>query len=39
MKIGFLSFPLSGHLNPMTALGRKMQSRGNEILFFGIPDG
>jgi MGT family glycosyltransferase len=38
MKIGFLSFPLSGHLNPMTALGRKMQSRGNEILFFGIPD-
>jgi zeaxanthin glucosyltransferase len=38
MKIGFLSLPLSGHLNPMTALARKIQSRGKEILFFGVPD-
>src|SRR5580698_276933 len=38
MKIGFLSLPLAGHLNPMTALARKVQSRGHEILFFGIPD-
>src|SRR5580698_7413599 len=38
MKIGFLSLPMSGHLNPMTALARKIQSRGHEILFFGIPD-
>ena len=38
MKIGFLSAPGSGHLNPMTTLGRKIQSRGNEVLFIGIPD-
>ena len=38
MKIGFLSLPMSGHLNPMTALARKIQSRGHEILFFGIHD-
>lgn len=38
MKIGFLSLPMVGHLNPMTALARKVQSRGHEILFFGIPD-
>jgi zeaxanthin glucosyltransferase len=38
MKIGFVSLPLSGHLNPMTALARKLQSRGNEIVFFGVPD-
>jgi len=29
---------LSGHLNPMTALARKLQSRGNEVVFFGLPD-
>jgi len=38
MKIGFVSLPLSGHLNPMTALARKLQSRGNEILFIGDLD-
>jgi zeaxanthin glucosyltransferase len=38
MKIGFLSLPLTGHLNPMTALGRKLQSRGHEIVFIGVPD-
>src|SRR3954452_17946841 len=38
MKIGFVSMPLSGHLNPMTALARRLQSRGNEVLFFGVPD-
>jgi MGT family glycosyltransferase len=38
MKIGFLSLPLTGHLNPMTALGRKLQSRGSEVFFFGVPD-
>jgi zeaxanthin glucosyltransferase len=37
-KIGFLSLPLTGHLNPMTALARKMQSRGNEVVFIGVPD-
>lgn len=38
MKIGFASLPLSGHLNPMTALARRMQSRGHEVVFIGVPD-
>jgi MGT family glycosyltransferase len=38
MKIGFVSMPLSGHLNPMTALARRLQSRGNEVVFLGVPD-
>jgi zeaxanthin glucosyltransferase len=38
MKIGFVSMPLSGHLNPMTALARRLQFRGNEVVFFGVPD-
>jgi zeaxanthin glucosyltransferase len=38
MKIGFLSMPLTGHLHPMTALGRKMKARGHEVTFFGLPD-
>jgi zeaxanthin glucosyltransferase len=38
MKIGFLSLPLFGHLNPMTALARKLQSRGNEIVFISVAD-
>jgi zeaxanthin glucosyltransferase len=38
MKIGFLSLPLTGHLNPMTALARKLQSRGSEVVFIGVPD-
>ncbi|MGF7183858.1 glycosyltransferase [Tunturiibacter psychrotolerans] len=38
MKIGFISMPLTGHLNPMIALARKLQSRGHEIVFIGVPD-
>ena len=38
MKIGFLSLPITGHLNPMTALARKLQSRGPEVVFLGVPD-
>lgn len=38
MKIGFLSLAVSGHLNPMTALGRKLKSRGHEVVFIGVPD-
>jgi zeaxanthin glucosyltransferase len=38
MKIDFLSMPLTGHLQPMTALGRKMQTGGHEVTFFGLPD-
>ena len=39
MRIGFLSLPVSGHLNPMTALARKLQARGNEVVFISVPDG
>src|SRR5258708_12745188 len=38
MKGGFVSMPVRGHLNPMTALARKLQSRGNEVIFIGVPD-
>jgi zeaxanthin glucosyltransferase len=38
MKIGFLSLPVTGHLNPMTALARKLQSRGHEVVFIGVPE-
>lgn len=38
MRIGFLTLPFPGHLNPMTALARKLKERGHEIVFFGIPD-
>jgi zeaxanthin glucosyltransferase len=38
MKIGFISLPLTGHLNPMTALARKLQARKHEVVFFGVPD-
>ena len=38
MKLGFVSMPLSGHLNPMTALARRLQSRGHEAVFLGVPD-
>jgi hypothetical protein len=38
VKIGFISMPLTGHLNPMIALSRKLQSRGHEIVFIGVPD-
>jgi zeaxanthin glucosyltransferase len=38
MKLGFVSLPFTGHLNPMTTLARKMRSRGHEVVFIGIPD-
>ena len=38
MKLGLVSMPLSGHLNPMTALARRLQSRGHEAVFLGVPD-
>jgi zeaxanthin glucosyltransferase len=38
VKIGFLSLPITGHLNPMAALARRLQSRGHEIVFIGVPD-
>jgi zeaxanthin glucosyltransferase len=38
VRIGFLSLPLFGHLNPMTALARKLQARGNDVVFISVPD-
>ena len=38
MRIGFVSLPFMGHVNPMIALARKMQSSGHEITFIGVPD-
>jgi zeaxanthin glucosyltransferase len=38
MKVGFVSIPLSGHLNPMITLARRLQSRGHEVVFIGVPD-
>jgi zeaxanthin glucosyltransferase len=38
MRIGLLSLPLTGHLHPMTALARKLQSRENDVVFIGVPD-
>ena len=38
MKLGFVSMPLSGHLNPMTTLARRLQSRGHGAVFLGVPD-
>src|ERR1700753_3664904 len=31
--------PVSGHLNPMTALARKLKSRGHQVVFISVPDG
>jgi len=38
MRIGFVSLPLTGHLNRTTSLARKLQSRGDEVRFIGVPD-
>jgi zeaxanthin glucosyltransferase len=38
MKIAFISLPVAGHLNPLTALGQKLQTRGHEVSFIGTPD-
>jgi zeaxanthin glucosyltransferase len=38
MRIGFLSLPVPGHLNPMTTLARKLQSRGHDVVFLSLAD-
>src|ERR1700740_893082 len=38
MRIGFVSLPVAGHLNPMTALSRKLQSRGHDVVFISLAD-
>jgi UDP:flavonoid glycosyltransferase YjiC (YdhE family) len=36
MRIGFLSLPVPGHLNPMTTLAGKLQSRGHDVVFMSL---
>jgi MGT family glycosyltransferase len=37
-RIGILSFPSPGHFYPLTALGRRLQSRGHEVVYFQVAD-
>lgn len=36
--IGVICPSAIGHINPMCALGRELQSRGHGVTFFGVPD-
>ena len=36
--VGAFCFPGTGHLNPMTALARRLQQRGHRVVIFGIAD-
>jgi MGT family glycosyltransferase len=37
MKVAFVTFPHSGHFNPMSALARRLQTRGHEAVLFSLP--
>ena len=37
-RIGILSFTSPGHFYPLTALGRRLQSRGHEVVYFQVAD-
>ena len=37
-RIGAFCFPGAGHLNPMTALARRLQERGHSVVILGIAD-
>jgi len=36
--LGVFCFPGTGHINPMTALARRLQQRGHRVVLFGIAD-
>src|SRR5215472_15074368 len=36
--LGAFCFPGTGHINPMTALARRLQQRGHRVVLFGIAD-
>jgi MGT family glycosyltransferase len=38
MRLGVPIPAFTGHLNAMTALARRLQSRGHDVVCFGIPD-
>jgi UDP:flavonoid glycosyltransferase YjiC (YdhE family) len=37
-RIGILSFSSPGHYYPLTALGRRLQARGYEVVYFQVAD-
>src|SRR5262249_6521268 len=37
-RIGILSFSSPGHYYPLTALGRQLQVRGHEVVYFQVAD-
>jgi MGT family glycosyltransferase len=37
-RLGAFCFPGTGHLNPLTALARRLQQRGHSVIIFGIAD-
>ncbi|MGA3046286.1 MAG: nucleotide disphospho-sugar-binding domain-containing protein [Terracidiphilus sp.] len=37
-RLGVFCYPGTGHLNPMTALARRLQERGHSVVIFGIAD-
>jgi len=37
-RLGAFCFPGTGHLNPLTALARRLQQRGHTVVIFGIAD-
>ncbi|MGO8933167.1 MAG: glycosyltransferase [Terracidiphilus sp.] len=37
-RLGAFCFPGTGHLNPLTALARRLQQRGHAVIIFGIAD-
>jgi UDP:flavonoid glycosyltransferase YjiC (YdhE family) len=37
-RLGAFCFPGTGHINPMTALARRLEQRGHEVVIFGIAD-
>jgi zeaxanthin glucosyltransferase len=39
MRMGVGTVPATGHLNAMTALARRLSSRGHEVTFICMPDG
>ncbi|MCA9780691.1 MAG: glycosyl transferase, partial [Candidatus Eremiobacteraeota bacterium] len=37
-RLGFLTMPWSGHLNPFSALAGELEKRGHQNLFFHLPE-
>jgi UDP:flavonoid glycosyltransferase YjiC (YdhE family) len=37
-RFGIFSFPGTGHLHPLTALGRELVGRGHEVVVFQVAD-